>query len=83
MKKIQLTISCTEDNLYEAVCQVKALLLAIDAVSQEMEVKPKYMEDYTKWQKRWVHVTVNSSPEDLVKIYNLEKEVRELKAKEV
>lgn len=78
--KLRIELSCVEKSLLEAVIEVKTIMNATNSVVQDLKV----MHDVSGLASEghtWITVTKDSKPEDIVKIFQLDKRVKELENK--
>lgn len=67
--KLQLEVSCKEQDLLGAIVEAQAIVKAMSITSLAVEVRSNTTNKLIKW----VTVTQYNHPADLVKIYQLEK----------
>ncbi len=76
--KLRLELSCVEGSLLEAIIETKMIMKATQALTYEIKV---FLDINRQQSGGFTFVTIHqdSRPEDVVKIYKLEKASGELK----
>jgi len=77
--KLQISLSCVEDDLFQALLEAKKIMIALNGVFCEVKV-------YHSWEEKsghsWIKLTENCDPMDKIEIYKLQKEIELLKSKQ-
>lgn len=80
--KLKIELSCVESELLDALYSTKTIMKAMDITFIQVKVleSPHNVNGHYTSSNRhsWVHVTEASNPTELVKIYELEKKIKEL-----
>lgn len=75
--KVRIELSCTEKDLLEAVIETKLIMESTKSATQSLKVFSDIISSESGGHY-WMTVKSESSPLDLVKIYELEKQLKEL-----
>jgi hypothetical protein len=78
MKKLRIEgYSCTEEGIFDALCEAKILITALQIEWIEIKV----FKDSNRQEKEghsWIKVSKDSSVHDLMNIYRLQEQVKKL-----
>lgn len=74
MGKLRIEVSCTEDNLTDALYEAKAIMNATDILCLEIKVFHSINREQSKGHS-YISLPKNSDPLDRLKIYELEKQL--------
>src|SRR5690242_12297147 len=77
--KLRIDLSCVEQDLYGAMMEAKKILQAVDGVSCEIKVYHSINRESEKGHS-WASVTHDCDVNDKIKIYELNKRIRELES---
>jgi hypothetical protein len=71
-------ITCTEDNLIEALHEASLIMQAVDLLSMEIKVRYNKSTDpgQIEMDHSWITISKHSYPQDILDIYNLKKRLR-------